>query len=65
MEEFIKSFGYPVGKRYAGKVEYRGVSDLDKVSDRARKVITDKGFKLRVVTNGELAMTKSFIVEEV
>lgn len=65
MEEFIKLFDYPVGKLYANKVEYRGVSNLDKVADQARKVIASTGLELRVVTNGELASTRSFMVERI
>lgn len=65
IQDFIERFGYPVGKLYANKVEYRSVGDLDKVTEQARQLILKNNLPFKVVISGSLAQTRSFIVEEV
>ncbi len=65
MEQFEKLFGYPVGKRYADRLEYRGVGDLDKAVKQARELIKANDFTLRVISDGTLASMRAFIVEKI
>lgn len=65
IQDFIEKFGYPEGKVYSNKVEYRGVSDVDKVSNEARQLIAELNLPFKVVTNGSLAQIRAFIVEAI
>lgn len=63
MDQFEKLFGFPVAKRYAGKLEYRGIKNLDKVIDKAKEIIANNKLNLTIVHDGSLAQIGAFIVE--
>lgn len=63
LQKFTLLFGLEF-KQLKGKVEYRGVADLDNTVVKARQLIAEKGFELEARTVGDSASMRSFFVLE-
>lgn len=64
LQKFIIKFGLEC-RALPGKVEYRGVQDLDRVIGMARELIVSEGWELEARTEGNSAGMRSFFVVEV
>jgi ABC-type Fe3+ transport system substrate-binding protein len=62
LDRFMWIYGDDKCKRYADKVEYRGVTDIERSTAQAKRVIENSKLQLAVVTSGALASYKAFEV---
>lgn len=63
LDRFMWIFGDDKCKKYPDKVEYRGVTDIERSTAQAKRVIESSKLQLAVVTSGQLASYKAFEVK--
>lgn len=62
LEVFKNIFGEDKFKNYPGKLEYRGVNNMEATVEQAKRIISYNKLKLEVITSGHLASYKAFEV---
>ena len=64
--KFAKSYPYDVLRAYNnGILQYRSLSDVDEMKERAKNIIKAKALKLEVFSDSSLAQMKMFQIRQI